>query len=87
MKNKVVSIIPRAVSKIRYEIQDPKRGIQSGYYFRLFVEELNEDDDVIGCKLLKCTADFAEDMSAYIGEKIDQNIAFDENSRACALYG
>ena len=88
LDKKVAGFRVEAVVVIAFEmIDEHTKQPVSGYYYRLCIAECNAAEQTIGCKLLKCTADFAEYLDGLDrAEMISQNIAFDQSGRACALY-
>lgn len=88
LDKKVTGFRVEAVVVIAFEmIDEHTKQPVSGYYYRLCISECNAAEQTIGCKLLKCTADFAEYLDGLDrAEMISQNIAYDQAGRACALY-
>lgn len=87
LDKKVTGFRVEAVVVIAFEMIDERtKQPVSGYYYRLCIAECNDAGQTIGCKLLKCTQDFAEYLDSLDAEIISQQIAFDQSGRACALY-
>ena len=87
LDKKVTGFRVEAVVVIAFEMIDERtKQPVSGYYYRLCISECNDAGQTIGCKLLKCTQDFAEYLDSLDAEIISQQIAFDQSGRACALY-
>lgn len=70
-----------AVIACEYEVEGKR-----GTYYRFCLSEYNAAGQCIGAKLKKCTKDFAEYLAGLGSDIISQNIAYDEQERACALY-
>lgn len=88
LDKKVVGFRVVAVVGVAFEMIDERtKQPVSGVYYRLCIAECNAAEKTIGCKLLKCTADFAEYLDGLDhAEMISQQIAYDQSGRACALY-
>lgn len=82
IKNQVDGFIPLSVAVCVSTIEG-----KDITYYKLTYAEINVDCLTIGAKFVKCTESFAEKMSGSIGSVFQkQQIAFDANQRACAVY-